>query len=123
MLRFVSDLAALRRWVSLGLARVVVALVVAMFALGFMGYLDPYLAAGSFVILGLGLIGNLGLGPRMHNAVSESRRMRGRLAGNINEKIQAINVIQTFNQIRITSYNVCYTKLLRLMRIFLCNSS
>lgn len=100
MLRFVSDLTALRRWVSLGMARIVVALIVTALSLGFMGYLDPSLAAGSFIILCLGLLGNLSLGSRLHRAVSESRRLQGRLAGNINEKVQAINVIQAFNQTR-----------------------
>ncbi len=98
MLRFVGDLSALRRWVSLGLARIVVATIVTVMALGFLAYLDPYLAAGSFFILCLGLIGNLRLGPKMHRTISEARRLRGKLAGNINEKIQAFNVILAFNQ-------------------------
>jgi ABC-type multidrug transport system fused ATPase/permease subunit len=99
-LRFVGDLSALRRWVSLGLARIVVALTVSSLALGFLTYLDPYLAAVSLVILCIGLIGNLLLGPRMNQATVETRKLRGRLAGNINEKIQAIRVMQAFNQIR-----------------------
>lgn len=98
MLRFVGDLSALRRWVSLGLARIVVSGIVTILALGFLAYLDSYLALSSFLILSLGLAGNLMLGPRMQQAVSESRRLRGRLAGNINEKIQAFNVLQAFNQ-------------------------
>jgi len=98
MLRFVGDLSALRRWVSLGLARIVVSIIVAVLALGFLAYLDPYLAIISLVILLLGLSGNLLLGPRMHRAISESRRLRGRLASNINEKIRAFSVIQVFNQ-------------------------
>jgi ABC-type multidrug transport system fused ATPase/permease subunit len=99
-LRFVSDLTAIRRWVSLGLARIVVAAIVSTLALGFLAFLDPYLAAVSVLILSLGLAGNLLLGPRMNRAVSESRRLRGRLAGNINERIQAFAVIQVFNQQR-----------------------
>lgn len=98
MLRFVGDLSALRRWVSLGLARIVVAMIVTILALGFMAYLDRYLAAGSFFILCVGLAGNLRLGPRMHRTISEARRIRGSLAGNINEKIKAFNVILAFNQ-------------------------
>lgn len=98
MLRFVGDLSSLRRWVSLGLARIVVALIVTVLAIGFLAFLDRYLAVGSLVILMLGLFGNLLLGPRMHRAISESRRLRGRLAGNINEKIRAFSVIQAFNQ-------------------------
>jgi len=98
MLKFVGDLSALRRWVSLGLARIVVSIIVAVLALGFLAYLDPYLAITSLVILMLGLSGNLLLGPRMHQAISEARRLRGRLASNINEKIRVFSVIQVFNQ-------------------------
>lgn len=98
MLRFVGDLSALRRWVSLGLARIVVAAIVTVLALGFLAFLDLYLAVGALAILCLGFAGNLRLGPRMHQSVSESRKLRGRLAGNINEKIRAFSVLQVFNQ-------------------------
>lgn len=98
MLRFVGDLSAIRRWVSLGLARIVVAAIVTVISISVLAYLDPYLALCSIIILSLGLAWNLKLGPKMHRVVSESRRLRGRLAGNINEKIRYINVIQAFNQ-------------------------
>jgi ABC-type multidrug transport system fused ATPase/permease subunit len=99
MLRFVGDLNALRRWVSLGLARVLVAMVVTVFSLGFMAWLDLWLAAVVFVLLFGGLTWNLQLGPGLHRTVAEARRRRGRLAGNINEKISSFSVIQVFNQI------------------------
>lgn len=98
MLRFVGDLSAIRRWVSLGLARIVVSVIVTVISIAVLAFLDPYLAICSIVILSLGLAGNLRLGPRMHQVVSESRRLRGRLAGNINEKIRSFVVIQAFNQ-------------------------
>ncbi len=99
-LRFIGDLSAIRRWVSLGLARIVVAGIVSLFSLGFLASLDYYLAAGCLIILSLGLGWNLLLGPRMHHAVAEARQLRGRLAGNINEKIRSFVVIQAFNQTR-----------------------
>lgn len=98
MLRFVGDLSAIRRWVSLGLARIVVSAIVTSISIGVLAYLDIYLAIGSIIILSLGLLWNLKLGPKMHKIVSESRRLRGRLAGNINEKIRSFIVIQAFNQ-------------------------
>lgn len=98
MLRFVGDLAAIRRWVSLGLARIVVSAIVTLISLGVLAYLDPYLALCSIIILSLGLFWNLRMGPKMHQVVNESRRLRGRLAGNINEKIRSFVVIQAFNQ-------------------------
>jgi len=98
MLRFVGDLSAIRRWVSLGLARIVVSVIVTIISIGVLAYLDPYLAFCSIVILSLGLAWNLRLGPKIHRIVNESRRLRGRLAGNINEKIRSFVVIQAFNQ-------------------------
>ncbi len=100
MLRFVGDLGAIRRWVSLGLARVVVTTIVSSIAIGFLATLDIYLASGTFVILTLGVWWNLMLGPRLHRSMTEARRLRGRLAGNINDKIRSFSVILAFNQVR-----------------------
>ncbi len=98
MLRFVGDLSAIRRWVSLGLARIVVSIIVTSIAIVVLAYLDPYLALGSMLILSLGLLWSLTMGPKIHRVMSETRRLRGRLASNINEKIRAFAVIQVFNQ-------------------------
>ena len=98
MLRFVGDLSAIRRWVCLGLARIVVSAIVAVISIGVLAYLDTYLALCSTVILLLGLAWNIKLGPRMHQVILESRRIRGRLAGNINEKIRSFDVIAAFHQ-------------------------
>jgi len=98
MLRFVGDLSAIRRWVCLGLARIVVASIVAVISIGVLAYLDTYLAICTAVILSLGLVWNIRLGPRMRKVVNDSRRLRGYLANNINEKISSFAVIQAFNQ-------------------------
>jgi ABC-type multidrug transport system fused ATPase/permease subunit len=100
MLRFVSDLSSIRRWVSLGLARIVVSLIVTVISISVLAYLDPYLALSSIAILSLGLAWNLRMGPFMHHVITEARRRRGHLAGNINEKIRSYIVIQAFNQRR-----------------------
>jgi ABC-type multidrug transport system fused ATPase/permease subunit len=98
MLRFVSDLSSIRRWVSLGLARIVVSSIVTVFSIGVLAYIDSYLALCAVFILTLGLVWNLKMGPYMHQVISESRRRRGYLAGNINEKIRSYVVIQAFDQ-------------------------
>lgn len=100
MLRFVGDLSAIRRWISLGLARIVVSLIVTVIAIGVLSYLDPYLALSAVVILSLGLAWNLRMGPYINKVIAEARRRRGQLAGNINEKIRSYVVIQAFNQRR-----------------------
>lgn len=98
MLRFVGDLTAIRNWVCLGLARIVVSAIVAVFSIGVLGYLDAYLAICTTIILSLGLAWNIKLGPRMRQVISDSRRVRGYLANNITEKIHSFAVIQAFNQ-------------------------
>jgi len=98
MLRFVGDLSAIRRWVCFGLARIVVASIVAAISISVLAYLDSYLAICTAVILTLGLVWNIKLGPRMRQVVNDSRRLRGYLANNINEKISSFAVIQAFNQ-------------------------
>lgn len=98
MLRFVSDLSSIRRWVSLGLARIVVSLIVTVISLGVLAWLDPYLALSALVILTLGLVWNMRMGTYMRQVISEARRRRGYLAANINEKIRSYVVIQAFNQ-------------------------
>lgn len=98
MLRFVGDLSAIRRWISLGLARIVVSLIVTVISITVLAILDLYLAMSSIVILSTGLAWNLRMGPRIHDIITEARRRRGHLAGNINEKIRSYIVIQAFNQ-------------------------
>jgi len=100
MLRFVGDLSSVRRWVCLGLARIIVSAIVAFSSIGVLAYLDPTLAICSTIILLLGLVWNIKLGPKMHQVVQESRKVRGYLAGNIDEKIRSFAVIQAFNQQR-----------------------
>ncbi|PLY03082.1 MAG: ABC transporter ATP-binding protein [Desulfuromonas sp.] len=99
ILRFIGDLSAIRRWVSLGLARIVVASIIAIISLGFLAWLDIYLATVSILLLTFGLLWNLLLGPKMHQTISEARKRRGRLAANISEKIRSFTVIQAFDQV------------------------
>lgn len=98
MLRFVSDLSSIRRWVSLGLARIVVSLIVTVISIGVLAWLDSYLALCAIFILALGLTWNMRMGTYMRQVINEARQRRGYLAANINEKIRSYVVIQAFNQ-------------------------
>ena len=98
MLRFVGDLSAIRRWISLGLARIVVSAIVTIISISVLAFIDIYLAICAIFILSLGLVMNLRMGPHIHQVITEARRRRGHLAGNINEKIRSYIVIQAFNQ-------------------------
>ncbi len=99
LLRFVGDLTALRQWVSLGLSRVTVgglALVVTLAALARISLLVATATAGA---LALAAAGALALGPGVRGAVREARRRRARLAGNVDEKLGAMDTVQVFGRL------------------------
>jgi ABC-type multidrug transport system fused ATPase/permease subunit len=97
-LRFVGDLTALRQWVTLGLARLTVAVTVTIGALSALAVVTPPLALTAAVVLVAGAAGSLALGPRMRAAAREARRRRSWLAANVNEKVAAAAVVQAFHQ-------------------------
>ncbi|WP_017314349.1 ABC transporter ATP-binding protein [Mastigocladopsis repens] len=98
MLRFVGDLTALRQWVSLGLARLVVATSTILAALLALSFASWALALTVAIIMIIGGLITFKLGQRMQKAAREARRCLSRLAGNINEKVASIAVVQVFGQ-------------------------
>lgn len=99
-IRFVGDLSAVRRWISQGLARLTVAGITAVGALGALAFVAPVLAVSVSLIIGLGTVGVLRFGIPMQEAVRTARRRRSRLAANVSSKISAFPVIQVFGQTR-----------------------
>jgi len=100
MLRFVGDLGAIRQWISLGLARLLVAGITISTTLLALAFLNGLLALMVGAVLVLGAIISLALGKPMQAAVKEARRRRSYLAGNISEKINAMAVVQVCGQTR-----------------------
>ncbi len=98
MLRFVGDLNALRRWVSLGLARLTTGGVTIVAAVAALAFLSWSLALTAGAVLSVGALALLGRGSRMREAVTEARRWRSRLAANVNEKIASLAVMQVFGR-------------------------
>lgn len=98
-LRFVGDMAALRRWVSLGLARVTVAGVATVAALLALAVINWPLALAVTVALTLGVGIAFTFSKRMRAAARESRRHLANLAANVNEKVSSIAVVQVFGQV------------------------
>ena len=92
-LRFTSDLAAFRRWVGLGLARLVVAVPLLAGVLGFLAWLAWPLALGTAtgVAAGLGAYAVLTIGLRRSTRVA--RRWRGRMAADVTERIAQLPAI------------------------------
>ncbi len=98
VLRFVGDLNAIKRWVSLGLARITVAFVTIVGTLFVMFIVNWVLAFGVVTVLALGIARIFRLGKQIHEAVSEGRRRRSFLATNVNEKVASMAVVQVFGQ-------------------------
>jgi len=98
LLRFMGDLTALRQWVSLGAARLMVAIVVISLAFVTLALIDwpQALAAGS--IMAGGMLFTLVVGRSLEEAAREARRCRARLANNMNEKVTSMAVVQVFGQ-------------------------
>lgn len=99
MLRFVGDVQALRAWVGLGLARLVVACMSGGLLLGALAWMDPRLmAAVVAVVLTMGaLMARYGIDLRQR--IAESRRRNANVAANMHDKIASVQVMQVFNQV------------------------
>jgi ABC-type multidrug transport system fused ATPase/permease subunit len=98
MLRFVGDLTALRQWVSLGLARLTVALTTTIASLAALSLVSSRLAFTVGLVLAIGALSSIKLGGRMQSVAKEARRRLSNLAANINEKVASIAVVQVFGQ-------------------------
>lgn len=100
MLRFLGDLTALRQWISLGLARLVVAGVAVLGALLALAVISWQLALTVGLVLVSGATLSLSLGKSLQQAVREARRRRSSLAGNLGEKLASMAVVQVSGQTR-----------------------
>ncbi|OQW38680.1 MAG: ABC transporter [Proteobacteria bacterium SG_bin4] len=98
-LRFVGDMTSLRRWISMGLARLSVAGVSTVCALVLLGIIHWQLALTVTVSLTTGAWLTYLFGKRMRAAAIESRRRLCNLAANVNEKVASIAVVQVFGQV------------------------
>ncbi len=98
-LRFVNDLAALRQWVSLGLARMVVSGIVMLAATVALAVLNPMLGAVLCGVILVAVLGALLIGRSFDKRIREARKRRGYVAANIGEKIKNMAVVQAFANI------------------------
>ena len=99
-LRFVGDLTALRRWVSLGLARLLVGGVVIFLALAALAVIEPVIALSVGAGVALAALLGLGLGNRLQTTTREVRRRRGHLAALLTDRIAHLHLVQAFGQER-----------------------
>jgi ATP-binding cassette, subfamily B, bacterial len=98
MLRFVGDLSALRQWVSLGLARLLVSGLAIAIALFFLAFLEPVIALAVGVAVAITGAASFAIGPSLRKSTFEARRRRGRMAAVLNDRISRIGVVEAFGQ-------------------------
>ncbi len=98
MLKFVGDLNAVRRWVGLGLVRLIVSTALIASALAVLCLIDMLLALAVTAILGAGVLLNTRTGEALRAAAVETRRRRSRLSANISEKLGQVAVMQAFGR-------------------------
>lgn len=99
VLRFVGDITALRQWVSLGLARLAIAMTTTLTALLALAWVNTMLAIALFLALSCSTLITLRLGQPLQDRAKQSRRRLSQLAGNINEKVSAMRVVQVCGQV------------------------
>jgi ABC-type multidrug transport system fused ATPase/permease subunit len=98
LLRFMNDLTALRQWVSLGIARLVVAGIVTGAALAALASMNVALALAVAVVVASAAAIALALGRPLGRSVTASRRRRAQLANNVTEKLAAMASVQVHGQ-------------------------
>lgn len=86
-LRFVGDLTAVRAWVSMGLARLISALIVLPVATGVLFYMNHEIGLAAAVPIAIGLLLSAMFGPRLGPAHKRLRARRARLAADMSERI------------------------------------
>lgn len=99
-LRFVGDLTALRRWVSLGLARLLVGSVVICLSLAALAVIEPVIALSVAAGVAVAALLSLGLGHRLQATTREVRRRRGRLAAVLADRLTHLHLVRAFGQER-----------------------
>lgn len=100
LLKFVGDLSALRRWVSLGLARLLVAGVAVPVALCALFWLHWPFALGVVLMLGASAGWILRRGAVLRSSIARTRQCQARLASNVTEKLNHLVTVQAFDQNR-----------------------
>jgi len=98
MLRFLGDLDALRRWLSMGLARLTVSGLLIGLTFCALAILNWQVTVTIFGALLGGVGASVLLGRPLEAAIREGRRRRSLLAGNVAEKITALAAVPANGQ-------------------------
>lgn len=91
--RLTGDLNSLRNWVSLGIARAVVAAVSVVGLLASLAHFSPIAALVVLGVIASGVLAVVLVAPALRRSVQEARKHRGRLANNLSEKVLAARAV------------------------------
>lgn len=98
--KFVGDLSALRSWVSLGLARLLVAGIAIGLALIALSVINVVLGLAVAAVLALGGAATWFTNARLLRTSREARKRRARLTGEVSERLSHVGVLQASGQER-----------------------
>lgn len=98
MLKFIGDLNAVRRWVSLGLVRIGMSGAIIATTLTLLSMINWILSLTTAALITAGVLINVRIGESLREAARDTRKRRSRLTGNINEKLARMSVIQVFGR-------------------------
>lgn len=99
VLRFTGDAAALRLWISRGVAPLLVDGVFVACALVILAVISPGISALSAALILLAAAAVAGFGRRLRERIRETRRHNGRLAAFVNERVTHTAVIQSLGRV------------------------
>ncbi len=99
-LRFTGDLSAVRRWVSLGISRLAVAMPLLTVCLIALVVVSPLIALGVGAVLVTGALISLWQARALRRATRTARRRRAQLAAHVVEHVAHSAVMQAFGQER-----------------------
>ncbi len=99
-LHFVTDLNAIKRWVSQGLSRLIVSGISLVGILGLLTYFDSGVGAIAFFVLLLSTWLTIFLGSNLKQSIQQTRKNRGKLANDVTEKAANITGLLVFGRFK-----------------------
>jgi ATP-binding cassette subfamily B protein len=98
LLRFTGDLTMLRTWISRGIARGIVSLIVLIGGTAILAYLDPWIALAVLGVLVVGAALSLVAGNQLRRTTRWVRRKRTLLTSNVDEQVSSLATVQAFGR-------------------------
>lgn len=98
LLRFIGDLGALRNWYARGVVSLLVAVPVVAGGIGAITWLDSRMGIAICAAFGLVAVAQMRMSAHLRGAGDTARRMRGRLASDVAERVDALASVQAFGR-------------------------